>query len=481
MGSPYPVRVRARLDHPNRGLWLVKWLLLIPHSVVLVLLWIAATVLTVVAFFAILLTGRYPRSIFDFNVGVLRWTWRVWFYGYGALGTDRYPPFTLDELPDYPAGLEVDHPERLSRGLVLVKSWLLAIPHYLVLAFFAGGGLYVVSGSDSRDWTWGGGLITLLVLFAGVVLLFTRRYPRPVFDLVLGMDRWLLRVAGYALLMTDEYPPFRLDMGSEEPGGPAPAEHPAPVAIHPAREPPRPGGSGWTGGRIVSLVAGSLAVMVALGAGVAGAGLAFVDTSLRDDDDFLMSSPVQFGTSSYAVSTNNLQMHSDSGAGSVPRLLIGKVKITADAGADSPVFVGIGRTEDVDDYLDGVAQAVVVDLDGDSGDLVPEYDEVSGTAPATPPDDADMWAAQASGTGEQTLIWKAQGGDWTVVLMNADASAGVDADVAAGATVPVLGWGVAVLLTVAAVFLFLGVLLLVLTVRRAHVPAGSAPPLVPTG
>lgn len=230
MSRPYPVRVRGRIDPElSRGLWLVKWLLLIPHLIVLLFLWIAAAALSVVAFIAILFTGRYPRRIFDFNRGVLRWSWRVWFYGYGALGTDRYPPFTLDEVPEYPAGLEVDDPGQLSRGLVLVKSWLLAIPHYLVLAFFAGGGISLAHG-DSRSWTWGGGLIVLLTLISAVALLFTRRYPRPLFDLVLGMDRWVLRVAGYALLMTDEYPPFRLDMGGEDPGTPSTPEQPvAPV------------------------------------------------------------------------------------------------------------------------------------------------------------------------------------------------------------------------------------------------------------
>src|ERR1043166_10000836 len=137
---PYPPQLPGGLSpRLGRGLWLVKWLLAIPHFVALVFLWIAFAVVSVVAFFAILLTGRYPRGLFDFNVGVLRWTWRVGFYSYSALGTDRYPPFTLKDVLDYPARLEVAYPESLSRGLVRVRWWLLALPHHLVLPAFSGG------------------------------------------------------------------------------------------------------------------------------------------------------------------------------------------------------------------------------------------------------------------------------------------------------------------------------------------------------
>jgi hypothetical protein len=198
---PYPVELDARLDQPlSRWLWLVKWFLAIPHYFVLAFLWVAFVLLTVYAGFAILVTGRYPRGIFEFNVGVLRWTWRVSYYATSGLGTDRYPPFSLGAEPDYPATLVVPYPERLSRKLVLVKSWLLALPQLLIVAIFSGGG----PGPHV-------GLIGLLSLVGIVVYAFRRRYPPDLFELIVGFCRWSARVTAYVALMRDEYPPFRLE------------------------------------------------------------------------------------------------------------------------------------------------------------------------------------------------------------------------------------------------------------------------------
>ena len=181
----------------------VKWLLAIPHFIVLVLpVDRVLRVLTVVAFFAILFTGRYPRGIFDFNVGVLRWTWRV-----ASTPTARWAPIGTrrsrsDDAPTTRRRSRSTYPERLSRGLVLVKWWLLAIPQYIIVAAARrlGDGAAGATAAGGRGLVRraAAGLIGLLVLFAGVALLFTGRYPRGLFDLVIGLNRWVFRVVAYA-------------------------------------------------------------------------------------------------------------------------------------------------------------------------------------------------------------------------------------------------------------------------------------------
>ncbi|MFP5345799.1 MAG: DUF4389 domain-containing protein [Actinomycetes bacterium] len=493
--STYPVRVDARLDPQlSRGLWLVKWLLVLPHYVVLAFLWLAFVVLSVVAFFAILFTGRYPRAVFEFNVGVLRWSWRVAYYAYGALATDRYPPFSLRERPDYPAHLHVDYPEHLSRGLVLVKWWLLAIPHYLVIGFFLGG-LYVANETvrtDPAPWLWGGGLIGLLALVAAVVLLFTGRYPQQIYDFVLGMNRWVLRVAGYSALMTDQYPPFRLDQGGDDPEAAqltmlAPSGPPTTTATTtPTREgataaAPRGGTTDhgvWTTGRVVSLVTGSVLLLVALGAGLAAATAAVAGTTMRDDGGFLMSGERSLSTDGYALTSENLELHAADAVAFVPRAVLGDAKITARSDGATPVFVGVAATSDVTAYLQGVRHATVVDMSTDV-----TYRTTGGGAPATAPTSSDIWVAQSAGTGAQTVVWPLGVGDWTVVVMNADGTPNVAAAVSAGLTVPALGANVGGLLSVAVIALVIALVLVVVPLRAAHkaLPAAAFGQPTPAG
>ena len=388
-----PVRVEAELERDlSRWLWLVKWLLAIPHFFLLAFLWIAFFVLTVVAFFAILFTGRYPRSIFDFNVGVLRWSWRVAYYAYGALGTDRYPPFTLDEVPDYPARLEIRYPERLSRGLVLVKWWLLAIPHYIVVGLFLGSGTWMAWRGGRWQFAWGAGLIGLLVLVAAVALAVTSRYPSGVYDFVMGMDRWVLRVAAYAGLMTDEYPPFRIDLGGAEPGGalavagpatgagvapsPGDAGPPSPPAV-PARPDAR---TGWTAGRVVALVFGVILLVFSVGL-IGGGGLGlWADRTQRDGARFISTPTRAISTGTYALTTEGVTVRAE-GARWIPGTL-GTVRLRVTSiRPGGPIFVGIARTADVARYLNGVERERVSDLVRSGSRIVP-----GGPPPGTPGD-----------------------------------------------------------------------------------------------
>jgi hypothetical protein len=204
-----PSQLTGHLDPGlSRWLWLVKWVLIIPHYIVLAMLGIAFIVVTVAAGLAILFTGRYPASLFQFAVGVLRWNWRVAFYAYGMLGTDRYPPFTLART-DYPAEFDVVYPLKLSHWKVLFKSWLFALPQLLIVAALTGNLTFSSTASMS--------LLGLLVCVAAVILLFTGVYRIGLFDLLMGINRWTLRTITYAALMSDKYPPFRLDQGPLDP------------------------------------------------------------------------------------------------------------------------------------------------------------------------------------------------------------------------------------------------------------------------
>jgi hypothetical protein len=189
-GAPgYPVRYDVQYpEELSRWLIFVKWLLAIPHLIILYALGIASNVIWVIAFFAILFTKRYPRGLFDFVVNVNRWSTNV--DAYVGLFRDEYPPFSF-EPGQYAVTYEVDYPEELNRWLPLIK-WLLAIPHIIVLFF-----LFI------------GAIVAWII--AWFAILFTKRFPRGLFGFIVGVRRWQYRVNAYVGFLRDEYPPFSLD------------------------------------------------------------------------------------------------------------------------------------------------------------------------------------------------------------------------------------------------------------------------------
>lgn len=460
---PYPARLEGRLEQPSRLLWLVKWLLLVPHYLVLVFLWPAFALLSVAAFFVLLFGGGYPRGIFDFNLGVLRWTWRVSFYAFAANGTDRYPPFTLADVPDYPARLEVAYPESQRHGLPLIGWWLAGIPQYVVAGIFAGT-CGAAGWQSSQHWSWsfaGGGLVGLLVFVAVVVLLFRGEYPRSIFDFVLGLNRWVVRVGAYAALMTREYPPFRLDAGETEPGGltvpaaPGTSEQVAGVRTQ-----------SWGAGRITAVVIGSLAALVALAAVAAGVTAVVLDQTQRDANGFLMTSATTYATDTYALVSDGYRT-GQAGDWIVPRDVLGTVRIRTQSA--TPVFVGIGPAAAVETYLADVRREVAGRVAARPGD----FRLHAGSAPGRAPTAERFWVAKTVGSGTHVLSWTPAHGSWRVVLMNPDGSAGVRAELAAGARFPhLLGIGLGVL-GGGLVLLLIGGGVLYAAVRRRRVKEGS--------
>lgn len=184
----YPVRLDIQYAESLSRLTFVKWILAIPHYLIIYALNIVFNIISLIAFFAILFTGAYPRGLFDFAVNTVRW--RMNLLGYVLLIRDEYPPFSF-EPGLYPVTFEVDYPTNLQRFAPLYK-WILAIPHFIIVAVL--------------------GIVAFVVVFiAGFAVLFTGKYPEGMYKFVVGVQRWSQRAMLYALFMTDVYPPFSLD------------------------------------------------------------------------------------------------------------------------------------------------------------------------------------------------------------------------------------------------------------------------------
>ena len=453
--TPYPVRVEGRLQRPSRWLWLFKWLLALPHFIVLVFLWPAFAACSVVAFVAVMCSGRYPRSLFDFNVGVMRWSWRVAFYAYGANGTDRYPPFTLGEAPDYPARFEVAYPVHQRRGLALLGWWLAGIPQYLIAGVFLGGGLVGWTAWAGSGW---GGLIGLLVLVAALMLLFEGSYPRSIFDLVLGLDRWVMRVVAYAAVMTAEYPPFRLDAGEDDPAGAMIVTSPVPAGT----EASQARSSSWGAARIAATLLVSITALAGVLAMTAGGAATVLDRTQRDAGGYLMTPSESYSTGAYALVSRSYRLGA-LGDRFVARELLGAVRVRAQS--DRPVFVGIASAAAVTTYLAGVADTEAGGLGAQNTGLRTH----AGGAPATPPVAQHFWVASATGAGVRTLTWKVRRGSWRVVVMNADGTRGVSSQLSIGASFPhLLRIGIAALGAGLLTLLLAGGALYLLVRRRLY-------------
>jgi hypothetical protein len=272
-------------------------------------------------------------------------------------------------------------------------------------------------------------------------------------------------VAGYVALMTDRYPPFSLDQGGHEPGGP-PISSAAPL--------PRDRRAGWTAGRAVALVMGSVLVVGGLGLAAGGATLVVADQVARDADGFMMSSRDRLATDGFAITSEDAQVQTAGAPDQLPEVLVGDVRVSAEAAGDTDLFVGVASAADARAYLGDVRHDTVLDFpDGD-----PAYRATEGGAPETPPTEQDFWVARATGT-DPTLTWSLDDGDWTVVVMNADGSDAVSADVSAGAEVPWVATVIAVLFVLAGLALLVGALLIAIAMRAAARPAPPAQPSAP--
>jgi hypothetical protein len=227
-------------------------------------------------------------------------------------------------------------------------------------------------------------------------------------------------------------------------------------------------------GRVVLIVLGSIGVLFGVAVLAGGGFLLWADRTQREDG-YLTTPTERFATPTYALTRSRLEVDTEGAKWVLNENWFGKIRIRGESADEKTLFIGIGPQADVARYLGTVAHANVQDVDFDPFRVT--YLPISGGAPERPPTEQGFWAASASGVGTQTLTWKVRDGDWSVVLMNADGSRGVDADVDLGAKLSWLLW-VAIGLLIGGVFVVGGsTALVVLAARRPRPP--PAPPATP--
>jgi hypothetical protein len=220
--------------------------------------------------------------------------------------------------------------------------------------------------------------------------------------------------------------------------------------------------------RAVMLVAGIIVGLIALGLVVGGGVLTWAHTH-RDAEGYYTFDAHPYGTPGYAITSEEL----DLGARPNDWFPSGIATLRFDVTSSTDVFVGVAPRADVETYLEGVAHSVIASIDARPFRVT--YRQVTGTAVPAPPTEQDFWAASVSGSGDQTLTWDLEKGSWTLVVMNADASRGVDVQVATGVKSGLLlpiGIGMIALGLLAAA----GATALIVSSSRGKRPASSVPP-----
>ena len=227
--------------------------------------------------------------------------------------------------------------------------------------------------------------------------------------------------------------------------------------------------------RIALVITGAVTALIAT-ALVLGGSLALYGEIEKDDDGYLTTDTHRFSGDTRALTTGNLDLDLGEGDWVVQPGDLGKIRLDAESRDGKELFVGIASTSDVERYLAGVPHTSVDDVEaGPFDSFDPAYTRHPGNGRPASPEHADIWVASNQGRGQQTVDWQVEDGDWSIVVMNADGSLGVDADISAGADIPFLnelGWTA---LGSGSFALVLGVFLIVLGARRPNGPTGTAP------
>ena len=227
-------------------------------------------------------------------------------------------------------------------------------------------------------------------------------------------------------------------------------------------------------GRIALLVVGSIVALLALAFLAGGAVLFWAHTSERDGGGYYSTGSERFQTLTYALVSDDLDIGTDGPDWLFREGRLGTIRLRGTSTEPGKqIFIGIARTADVDRYLGNVSRARVSDLEFDP--FAVAYERLPGNATPEPPQSRTFWAESASGAGAVTVRWEVAKGDWSIIVMNSDASRGVSADISLGAKVGYIFW-IALGLVIIGALLAAGAALLIFFAARRRPPTTPEKP-----